>query len=253
MITITFANSKGGAGKSTALMAVASALEARGHSTIVADLDDQGSLSSWLTVNDGSYHKPQNNLLDIRQIYFSSNEDENADKTYKALIKIENENPEFLLIDTKGKAEKTNAIAMAAADRVICPTNGDSTEYEQIAFTFKNFKNTLASIAPNERAEDYYRIMFTKTGVAMGAEVHAARKALKETFNWYYGLPYLAAFNAAHLNGTTLNGLLDKAKSAIENKGIKTTKRERDQVAKYQKAVNAADNFLSEILEDINE
>jgi chromosome partitioning protein len=251
MQTITFANSKGGAGKSTALMAIASALEARGQSTIIADLDDQGSLSTWLTVNDGKYPIPEKELIDIRQVYFSNNDDQNADKTYDALIEIEKESPDFLLIDTKGKAEKTNAIAMAAADRVICPTNGDSTEYDQIVFTFGNFKAALNAVAPEENPEEYFRVMFTKTGVAMGAEVHQARMALKNTFPWYYGLPQLTAFNAAHLNGTTLNGLLTKAITELEAKGRKTTKRDRDQVAKYQKAVNAADSFLTEILEDL--
>lgn len=253
MQTITFANSKGGAGKSTALMAIASALEARGHSTIIADLDDQGTLATWLTANDGSYDLPSKEAVDIRQIYFTDNDDQNADKTYDALVGIEKEKPEFLLIDTKGKAEKTNAIAMAAADRVICPTNGDSTEYDQIAFTFANFGAALKAVAPDESPQEYFRLMFTKTGVAMGAEVHEARAALKENFTWYYGLPLLTAFNAAHLNGTTLNGLLAKATINLDSKGKKATKRDRDQVTKYQKSVNAADRFLSEILEDISQ
>lgn len=253
MKTITFANSKGGAGKSTALMAIASALEARGHSTIIADLDDQGTLSTWLTANDGTYAMPAKSLLDIRQLYFSDNDNQNADKTFEALVAIENESPDFLLIDTKGKAEKTNAIAMAAADRVLCPTNGDSTEYDQIAYTFANFEASLKAVAPKENAQDYFRLMFTKTGVAMSAEVHEARTALKESFHWYYGLPLLTAFNAAHLNGATLNGLLRKANEDLAAKGDDAKKRDRDQVAKFEKALASSDALLNEILEDMNQ
>lgn len=251
MHTITFANSKGGAGKSTALMALACALEARGHSTIIADLDEQGSMATWLTANDGTYDLPDRNLIDIRQIYFTDNESRNADKTYEALVAIEDERPDFILIDTKGKAEKTNAMAMAAADRVICPTNGDSTEFDQITHTFNNFSAALEAVAPDENPHDFFRLMFTKTGVAMGSEVHGARAALKEHFTWYYGLPLLATFNAAHLNGTTLSGLLKSAETALADRGDKHTKRDRDQVAKYRKALDAADAFLVELLEDL--
>lgn len=251
MKTITFANSKGGAGKSTALMAMASALEAAGRSTIIADLDDQGTLATWLTANDGTYHLPEKEHIDVRQLYFSENEERNADATFEALIQIEKEGPDFLLIDTKGKAEKTNAIAMASADRVICPTNGDSTEYDQIAATFGNFEAALKSVSPDEQPNDFFRLMFTKTGVAMSAEVHEARAALKETFRWYYGLPQITAFNSCHLYGTTINGLIAKATADLDAKGEDVKKRDLDQVAKFEKAAAASNKFLAEVLEDM--
>ncbi|MEL7216002.1 MAG: ParA family protein [Pseudomonadota bacterium] len=45
--TLTFAQQKGGAGKTTALVQLAVALSGRGHSVALLDLDPQGSLARW--------------------------------------------------------------------------------------------------------------------------------------------------------------------------------------------------------------
>ncbi len=253
MQIITFANSKGGAGKSTALMALASALEATGKTVVVADLDDQGTLASWLAANDGTYRLPDENALSVRQIYFSENDQTNADKTQEALMEIEKEDPDFLLVDTKGKSSHTSAMAMSAADRVICPTNGDSGEYEPVAQTFANLSASLNLIAPDDDPLEFFRIMFTKSLVATGKEVLEARQALRENFTCYNGLPHLTSYNTAHFYGTTLNGLLEKAEADLAKKGKDALKRDRNQVAKLERAVEASTKFMNELLEDLNQ
>ena len=48
MRTITFANNKGGSGKTTTTVSLAAAFAERGHHVLVVDLDPQGSATEWL-------------------------------------------------------------------------------------------------------------------------------------------------------------------------------------------------------------
>lgn len=49
MLVLTFANLKGGSGKTTLATNVAAALHADGHKTLIVDCDTQGSASAWAT------------------------------------------------------------------------------------------------------------------------------------------------------------------------------------------------------------
>ena len=48
MTVYTFANLKGGSGKTTSAVSIAEAMARRGHSVLAVDLDPQGTLSKWL-------------------------------------------------------------------------------------------------------------------------------------------------------------------------------------------------------------
>jgi chromosome partitioning protein len=53
MNIITVINAKGGCGKSTIAMSVASGLARHGHRTLLMDLDPQAQVTQWLTAGDG--------------------------------------------------------------------------------------------------------------------------------------------------------------------------------------------------------
>jgi len=53
MNIITVINAKGGCGKSTIAMSLASGLSARGHHTLLIDMDPQAQITQWLGLGDG--------------------------------------------------------------------------------------------------------------------------------------------------------------------------------------------------------
>ena len=165
MKIISFANSKGGAGKSTAIRAVASALEHLNRSVAIVDLDNQQSIGNWLGVNeDGVYPLPDENTFKIVPMVFSDDEDRNAEKVQAELSKMSDANQfDFILIDTKGASSMTNSVALGSADIVICPTNGDADEVEPIISTFNNFVEICKTVDPDEDPKDRFWICLLYT------------------------------------------------------------------------------------------
>src|SRR5580698_2569145 len=53
MNIITVINAKGGCGKSTIAMSLASGFAVRGHSTLLIDMDPQAQVTQWLGLGDG--------------------------------------------------------------------------------------------------------------------------------------------------------------------------------------------------------
>jgi len=105
---ITLANSKGGAGKSTTALALISAIEATGRSVIAADLDNQGTLAELISSNtDGTYRLPLEDKVTIELVYFSDDDTQNAELTAGRVAELEKLGPDFLILDTKGKASST--------------------------------------------------------------------------------------------------------------------------------------------------
>ena len=61
MNIITVINAKGGCGKSTIAMSVASGLARRGYPTLLIDMDPQAQITQWLGLGDGL--SPQGTLV----------------------------------------------------------------------------------------------------------------------------------------------------------------------------------------------
>lgn len=250
MKLITFANSKGGAGKSTALRAIASAIEHSGKSAILVDLDNQGSITKWFEGNDG-LPMPDPKQIKIEQVYYSENEQVNAAKVQERLVELSNLPFDYMLIDTKGKATITNTIAMGGADLVVCPTNGDADEYDPISSTFTNYAAALVKIAPEEDPLNNFRILYTRQKQFATRERIEMKKALNTTFKSYDGLPDLGAFNATSFYGATLNGLIEDAKTRLVSEKSAERSRAKADIDKYVKALATSLTIFHAIEEDI--
>jgi cellulose biosynthesis protein BcsQ len=250
MKLITFANSKGGVGKSTALRAIASAIEKTGKSAILVDLDNQGSITNWFEGNDG-LPMPDPKQIKIEQAYYSENEQVNAAKVQDRLVELSSQPFDYMLIDTKGKAAITNTIAMSGADLVICPTNGDADEYDPISTTFSNYAVALEKIAPDEDPLNNFRILYTRQKQFATRERIEMKGALNNTFKSYDGLPDHGAFNATSFYGATLNGLIEDAQYRLKSDKSAERARAKADIEKYGKALTASIKIYSAIEEDI--
>lgn len=248
MRIISFANSKGGAGKSTAIRAVSSALEHMGHTVAIVDLDNQQSIGSWFEVNDdGLYPLPDEKTFKVIPMIYSDDEDQNAEKVQSELSKLSEANEfEYILIDTKGASSMTNSVALGSADIVICPTNGDADEVDPIINTFNNFVEISKTVDPDEDPKDRFWIMFNKNQAMLSNENLESRMALKEHFNTLEGLPQISAFNSCSNYGATLTGMITGWKAQKNGDRTKRAKAGRE-VAKFEKALAVSVKLAEDI------
>lgn len=243
-------NSKGGAGKSSMLIAFASALHHRGKRVRILDLDPQGTLSGWLDENNGLHAIPVNELL-IEAGQFADEDAENARQAYARILAAEEAGGyDYLLIDTKGEPSMTAAAVMAVADLVLCPSDGSSAEFEPIQATYKSCELALQQVGSDTKPQDKFRVVFTRQSVAQSAGIQRGKQALSKRFTCVGGIADSAVMDDAHRTGTTIGHLMDYAIDAAENADAPATRANGPRMAeRCRKALDNASFVLSAIEE----
>lgn len=114
MPTIAFANPKGGAGKTTAALLLATQLAERGTPVTIIDADPERWISQWGALPG----KPDN--IHIRS-------DVTEETIIEAIDQAATETP-FVVVDLEGTANTLVGYAVSLADLVIIPTQGSSMD-----------------------------------------------------------------------------------------------------------------------------
>ena len=110
MPVITFANAKGGAGKTTAALILATELAAQGYRITILDADPQRWITSWHELSG-----VQRNLSVISEVSMGSLQShirENRDQT------------DYFIIDLAGARDALVATAIGLSDHVMIPIQG---------------------------------------------------------------------------------------------------------------------------------
>ncbi|MFD1747593.1 AAA family ATPase [Rhizobium helianthi] len=110
MPVITFANTKGGAGKTTAVLLLATELSRMGYSVTVLDADPQHWVSRWYDLS-----KPVSRLTVIPYVTQAS-----IDRH----LEEQREQADFILVDLPGIRTPLLAKAMGLSDHVLIPIQG---------------------------------------------------------------------------------------------------------------------------------
>lgn len=124
MPTIVFVSPKGGAGKTTAALVLASQL-ARGTEVTVVDADPNRPIQSWAT---GENTPKTLSVID-------ANEDNIIERIEEAAAKTP-----FVVVDLEGTASKIVLLAVSQADFVVVPTQGSQLDAEQAGRALKVIK-----------------------------------------------------------------------------------------------------------------
>ena len=120
---LTVASTKGGAGKTTIIMALAGALAAEGLHVAVVDADPNRAYASWASQ---AYEGAE---VDVRA---------EADETRLAdAIDDLAPSADLILIDTAGFGNRAALLAIAAADAVLVPCTPSRADIEQAAKTLQ--------------------------------------------------------------------------------------------------------------------
>jgi len=149
MPTIVFASPKGGAGKSTSAVVLASELALRGAQVVVIDADPNRPVSSWAK-RPG---KPETLavLSDVTEATI-------IDEIEAAAARVP-----FVIVDLEGTASMTVAYAISRADLVIVPTQGSQLDAAEAA-------KAIRLVRQQERAFGRripHAVLFTRTSAAI--------------------------------------------------------------------------------------
>jgi chromosome partitioning protein len=159
MPVIAFANPKGGAGKSTAALLLATTLAAQGASVVVIDADPRSTIDHWRQGNSKS-------KVTVRA---DARED-----TIVPLIKDAASTHQFVIIDLEGTANLRVSRAISRADLVIMPIQEGPLETRGAAETVKYVKDIEQDY---DRPIPYVFVM-TRTSAAVPTRM---KKKLYET------------------------------------------------------------------------
>lgn len=151
MPVISFANPKGGAGKTTSALLLASELASKGGSVCIIDADPERWISSWAKAGD----QPKNITIvsDVAEDTIVDRIDE-AQRTHQ-----------FVVVDLEGTASLMVANAIGMSDLVLIPTQGASMDARGAAKTIK----LIANQSRMARRPISHAVLLTRTSAAVAS------------------------------------------------------------------------------------
>ncbi|MFU1607880.1 AAA family ATPase [Sulfitobacter pontiacus] len=215
MPVIAFANPKGGAGKTTSALLLASELAGNGASVAIVDADPEKWISQW-----GALPGRPASVTIISDV----TEDSIVDQIEQAAAEAQ-----FVVIDLEGTASLMVANAIGMSDFVIIPTQGSSMDAKGAAKTIRLIRNQ----ARMARRDIPHAVLLTRTSAAVASRaIRNVRKQLDQA-----GIP---VFQASIVERAAYRDILDY--------GGLLANLDKTQVSNVDKAVDNARAFASEIV-----
>ena len=206
MPTIVFASPKGGAGKSTSAVILATELALKGVAVTIIDADPNKPVSQW-----AKRAGCPDNITVIADV---------SEKTVIDEIDSAAEKTPFVIVDLEGTASMTVAYAISRADLVVIPTQGSQLDAAEatkaialIKQTEKAFSKkipyamlyTRTSTAIRPRTLAHIQEQFRKHGIqAFQVHMHE-REAYRALFSFGGTLESLNPAHVSNLNAAIIN------------------------------------------------
>lgn len=215
MPVIAFANPKGGAGKTTSALLLASELAGRGASIAIIDADPEKWISQW-----GALPGRPMNVSIVTDV----TEDSIVDQIEAAAAEAQ-----FVVIDLEGTASLMVANAIGMSDLVIIPTQGSSMDAKGAAKTIRLIRNQ----ARMARRDIPHAVLLTRTSAAVASRaIRNVRDQLDQA-----GIP---VFETSIVERAAYRDILDY--------GGLLADLDRTQVSNVDKAVENARAFAVEVV-----
>ncbi len=219
MPIITAANSKGGSGKSTLIIILASALAESGASVCVIDADPQMTIANW--------------AADCSNLAFKVRSDVDENNIRK-IIDAEAHEHQFVLVDIQGRESRLMSRVLMACDLALVPLAPSEFDADPGAETVA----LIAECEQDSRRRIPYRIVFNRTNPAI--QTTSEREIMQDIRDG--GLPMLAT----HLHDRQAYRLMARRKCTIY--GLDPQK-----VSNLEKATENAMSLAREVLDVLRE
>lgn len=185
MPVIAFANPKGGAGKTTSALLLATELSQRGASVAIIDADPERWISQW-------------GALEGRPTSIAIHNDV-TEETIVDRIEDATKEVQFVLVDLEGTASLTVASAIGMADLVVIPVQGSSMDARGAAKTIRLIRNqermarraiahavllTRTSAAVTSRSLRHVMEEMEAAGIDVFATTIVERAAFRDLFDY---------------------------------------------------------------------
>ena len=189
MPVISFANPKGGAGKTTTALLLATELTARGARVVIIDADPEKWISQWASLPG----KPEN-----IEIIGAVTEDSILEQIDSAAHRAQ-----FVIVDLEGTASLMVANAIGMSDLVLIPIQGSSMDARGGAKTIRLIRNqqrmarrsiphavilTRTSAAVTSRALRNVQEQLASGGIDVFLTTIVERAAFRDMFDYGGGL-----------------------------------------------------------------
>lgn len=151
MYVITFANPKGGSGKTTSAMLLAEQVAISGGRVAILDLDPNANILAW----------SRDRTEAGRGVPFTVHSRPQADETVE-IIDGMSDSVDYLIIDLEGSKDQIVTFALSRTDLCVIPLDGSPMEARQAAAAVRLVQSTAAMI----RTPIAYTMLFTRTNAA---------------------------------------------------------------------------------------
>lgn len=149
MTTLSFATSKGGAGKTTSAIILGTTLARKGHLVTLIDADPAARLMDW-------YNKTLDAEINLKNLTVLASQGES---TIADEIEWANKQSDFVLIDLEGAATMTNSVVMAESDLVLLIMGDEQQDAQAVIETV----DQIGLLARMARREIPFRVLFART------------------------------------------------------------------------------------------
>lgn len=151
MYVITFANPKGGSGKTTSAMLLAEQIALSGGRVAILDLDPNANILAWSRTRT---EKGEANP-------FAVHARPQAEETVELIDSLATDT-DYLIIDLEGSKDQIVTFALSRTDLCVIPLDGSPMEARQAAQAVRLVQTTSNMI----RAKINYVLLFTRTNAA---------------------------------------------------------------------------------------
>ena len=235
MRIICLASTKGGVGKSTYAAALSDAFLRTGKTVRTFDLDQQRSVSRWAD----EVAKVNPNLTSH---FLSMPDGANIETCYNELDRLVEDEPDWVIIDTKGTNDPRNLAALAFADLVIVPSGPIDDEARGIEMTLQNYKQALIAMDDDANPNDHFRVAYRPPGQFPGPDMRALKELIFQHYGAFEGLT--SSNTTASFLGwrTTTDDLISEMKAEKKStQAVKNLQKRFDELAqKLEEQLNAA-------------
>ena len=151
MYVITFANPKGGSGKTTSAMLLAEQIALSGGRVAILDLDPNANILNW----------SETRKAEEREVPFSVYARPQAQETVELIDSLTG-STDYLIIDLEGSKDQIVTFALSRTDLCVIPLDGSPMEARQAATAMRLVQTTANMI----RTPIDYILLFTRTNAA---------------------------------------------------------------------------------------